>query len=342
MEQWNLIRRCGMRLLINKYGMKFYTREHNRNAGGEQGETEGLMRYLVSAGHEVYYFGVSKGEVPGVTFITPHLEDLDHESTASHQQRLWDRDVEMIGDLGIEAAIQVNGLAPTFSWIDNPKGARLQAFTVRMCGPWLNILQRLKLPRWCVNNDPRSYPRDQEMSFGWEWARPRAMLDQWSCEKDIIVGGKPYTRRSVYAACESFGYLEHRENTGELPIVIVAHKHAWGTHKWELADRLIREFNCQCYGNGWPAGAVKPYEVFDIFRTAKCTYIDPHTVGFNTGKPYVAVSQGCVPCYTYDEIIRAMNDYEGAIAEARAKYVPNFSHIDRLLDGEYYGGYEPR
>jgi len=341
-----------MVIVVTKYGMKFYTRDNTKNKIGEQGETEGVLRHLVSQGHTVLYFGVYEGEVPGVIHLRPHLDDLDDLSTAAHQEALWKKDTEMVGDYCPDAAIQINGLAPTFSWIDNPRGARLQAFAVRMCGPWLNILQSLKLKRICINNDPRSYPRDQEMSYGWDYVRPAALLDQCSKVKDTIVGGKSYRRVSHYAKCESYGWLPQRENTRETDIATVAHSHfddSLGTiAKWELLPALFDRFpDFKVYGLGWPEGdrypgPVRPMEVLDIVRRAKCSYICDHTEGFKTGKPYVLVSQGCVPCWTMDEIEFALSNYDEAISRAREIYRPDFSVLDEVLDGAYGGGYEPR
>ena len=345
-----------MKILITKYGMKFYSRDKLTNKGGEQGETEGLLRHLVECGHDVTYFGRWEGEVPGVRFVAATLGDLDHESSAAQQQACWDADLKLLAG-NYDAAIQVNGLAPTFSWIDNPRGARLQAFAVRYCGPWLNALQRLHLPRLCINNDPRSYPRDQEMSYGWEWCRPAALLDQCDARVKQVVGGKEYLRVSTYGACESFGYLPVRENRREKDIVIVAHSHfndSLGTKgDWSLLDELFAKFpDLLVYGAGWESwaekypgrfpGAVSPAKVLDLVNEAKCSYVVDHHPGFKTGKPYVLTSQGCVPCWDMEAIEYAVAHYDEAIDVARRMFVPDFSFVDKMLKGEPSGGYIQR
>jgi hypothetical protein len=336
-------------VMMQKYGMKWYSRDCTRNKIGEQGETEGIMRWLVEQGHKVVYFGAHEGTVPGVEFITPSLEGLDSDSPAAHQIECWAEDIEHLGDLGITHALQINGLAPTFSWIDNPNGARLQSFSVRMCGPWLNALQSLGLPRLCVNNDPRSYPRDQEMSHGWDWVRPTMLLDQGNFVKNTIVGGKPYRRVSVYGACESMGYLPQRENLGLVDCVVVAHNHTTcgirsKTQDWSALEHLPP--GTKVYGNGWEVGGqfmgpITPNEVLDRFREAKTCYYAPHTPGFMTGKPYVATSQGCYPCTSPLTVQSALKHYDQYIAEARATYAPDFSILQAcMFEGAYGGGYE--
>lgn len=347
-------------IIVHKYGMKFYSRDCTRSAIGEQGETEGILRHLVGAGHDVLYFGKHEGDVPGVAFLDPHLDGLDDLSTAAHQDKLWKMDTEMVAAYSPTVALQVNGMAPTFSWIDNPRGARLQSFAVRMCGPWLNILQSLKLNRICVNNDPRSYPRDQEMSYGWDYVRPSCVLDQCEATKKMTVGGRDYLRVSDYAKCESFGWLPPRENKKTRDIVIVAHSHfddSLGSDAtWPDLDRLLRETDCVVYGKGWEGsawwhahpdkflGPVRPLEVLDIVNEAKASYVCDHTPGFKTGKPYVLTSQGCVPCWSYEEVMHAVENYDECISLAREKFKPDFSILDQAIESPSFGGggYVPR
>jgi len=347
-------------IVVSKYGMKFYSRDCTKNAIGEQGETEGVLRHLVSAGHRVLYFGKHEGEIPGVTFLEPHLTDLDDMSTAAHQEYLWSLDTQMVGDHKPDLALQINGMAPTFSWIDNPRGARLQSFAVRMCAPWLNILQSLKLKRTCINNDPRSYPRDQEMSYGWDYVRPSALLDQCATVKPMTVGGKQYSRVSMYAKAESFGWLPPRENKKLRDVVIVAHSHfddSLGSKAtWPDLEKLLAETDCVVYGKGWEEtewherwpekflGPVKPLEVLDIVNTAKASYVCDHTPGFKTGKPYVLTSQGCVPCWSYNDVMNAIKHYDENIEWAKMSFQPDFRVLDRVIEDPNFdgGGYEPR
>jgi hypothetical protein len=346
-------------IVVSKYGMKFYTRDCTKNAIGEQGETEGVLRHLVDAGHRVLYFGKHDGELEGVTFLEPHLTDLDDMSTAAHQEALWKLDTEMVGDHKPDLALQINGMAPTFSWIDNPRGARLQSFAVRMCGPWLNVLQSLKLNRMCINNDPRSYPRDQEMSYGWDYVRPSVLLDQCSAQKKMTVGGKDYLRVSHYAKAESFGWLPHRPNQKKRDVVIVAHSHfddgLGSAATWPDLERLLVETDCTVYGKGWDGtewqrrhpdkflGPVKPLEVLDIVNEAKASYVCDHTPGFKTGKPYVLTSQGCVPCWSYNGVKHAIESYKEDIELAYELYSPDYSVLDEAIDNPNFGGgYVPR
>lgn len=338
------------KILVTKYGMKFYP-GISSNPIGEQGETEGMLRHLVSQGHEVGFFGQHAGEIEGVRFFKPNIDGLNDNSTEKYQEECWAKDLEMVGS-DWDHAIQVNGMAPTFSWIGNPRGALLQAFAVRYCGPWLNILQKLRLPRICINNDPRSYPRDQEMSYGWTFTRPAVLLDQWDKEILMRVGGKTYLRKSEYGCCESWNCLPVRENKKKTPVVIIAHSHfedgIRSKGDWSQLSLLFERFpDLKVYGKGWPEGdrfpgPVNPAQVLDIANEAMCAYVVDHTPGFKTGKPYVLTSQGCVPCWNLDYLMWALDHYDEAIAIARATYVSDYSHLDRILEGNHNSGYVPR
>lgn len=364
-------------IVVSKTGMSFCARsEAGLNAiGGEQGETEGLMRHLVARGDvRVVYFGPSRGLIrldagrpvaqhkamthddPGWGVChwacTPHVSGLDESSDQGAVQEGWDWDESELYPVlhGAVACINVCGPPATFSYPGNPKGSTVQLQGMKYTAPILRMLEQLRLPRVCVNNDPRTYPRDQEMSHGWRYARPQALLDQCENKVDMVVGGTPYLRHSYYSGAESWAYLPKRaemteeqktrfesrqrrreKSEGELgsekrmleglvglpdgstPGVVVAHAHIAdgcrqrkrSTSWWNvLGDSSTWPEWLRIYGQGWEAfaqgvdairGPVTTAVVQELFRTSRCTPCVAAAPGFYTGKPYVAMSQGCVP-----------------------------------------------
>jgi hypothetical protein len=242
-------------------------------------------------------------------------------------------------------------------------------------------LHKLKLPRICINNDPRTYPRDQEMSFGWDHCRPAALLDQ--CERDVpmIVGGKNYRRVSRYAAAQSWSHLPMGGGLSwdeRKACKIVAHCHVEDGCKqrgrrsaWEsILGEDVESW--EIYGSGWSALGrpdvvkIRPDEALGQFASACCTPCVSPSVGFYSGKAWVALSQGCIPVpygdgtdpYTWDplelyvpfreenrrcvvpgdlkriseELHRDQVYYESTLAMYRDVFVKDFTLLDRVID----------
>jgi hypothetical protein len=296
-------------LLFAKGGGPMYTRDFigRASASGEQGESEGTLRHLCERDDlRVIYFGQSYGELPCESY-RPMIDGLTEMSNAAVQEAYWDVDEiairAMLGDDECIGFLNIAGYSPTFSWIANPNYATVQAAAVRYTGPMNSIIERLKLPRLVVNNDPRTYPKDQEMSYGWDHIRPVALLDQWGDQRVQVVGGKKYLRRSIWAKCESWGYLKRYENLGIERCVVLAHAHVdTGTRNgsFEPWHRILDGTSYPIYGAGWDGfpqwqGAVRPKEVQEILKDAICCPVLFNTPGFYTGKCYVLESCGCIP-----------------------------------------------
>lgn len=326
-------------ILVSKTGMSFATREQARlgSATGEQGETEGILRHLVQRGDvHVIYFGRMRGEVPGVTNIAPDTQGLNEHVLCAEQEERWARDIAALKPHEPIACINVTGPPATFSWARNPRGAQIQAQGVHYTGPILNAIHKLGLKRICVNNDPRTYPRDQEMSYGWTSCRPVALLDQCAAIKSQTVGGKEYRRVSVYSAAQSWAWLPEaapRAFADRVPCNVVAHAHigdGCAQQDRDSAWRAIIDGDYPIYGKGWEhytgtlgkvMGPVKPSEALQLFHNARCTPCVAAVPGFYTGKAWVAYSQGCIPVpfgdgqhpHTWDPVGRYVgldNDYE--------------------------------
>lgn len=329
-------------VLVSKGGGVFYTRDAAKKASqvGEQGETEGLLRYLASPTWSdeirVIYHGQWRGdEIPGVTIHSPSVKGMSEWTTGAEQREQLDRDharltetIRQVDGDEVLCHINVCGYAPTFSHVDNPNDATVQAAAILYSAPMLDTMQRMKLRRVLVNNDPRTYPRDQEMSKGWPHCRPVALLDQCDREYPTVVGGAKYLRKSVWARAESWAYHIRGENTDELPVVCVAHCHIAdgcresgrdvsflrilgdrehdGAGGWCLDDSLVR-LGLRVYGRGWEhfsgyegnaqvfPGPIRPNEVTDVLRRGTCCPAVSAGRGFYTGKVYVCQAQGCIP-----------------------------------------------
>ncbi len=296
-----------MKILISKYGAVFRTRENARTGSptGEVGETEGLIRYLIQQGHDVSFFGQMRGEIEGCRYVESNVKGLtsgNFVGDPDEQKERWAKDIEDIGERP-GMFINVAGFAPTMSFIDNPRHNNVYATGVNYCAPLLNVYRHFKLPRIVVNNDPRTYPRDMEMSLLDDILVPAAVLDQASYTIKTKIGGVQYKRHSAYAACESWAYLDKYENTDKNACIVLAHAHIKdGCRQKDRStawDTVIDD-DYPVYGKGWEdqdvnwKGHVNPREVFDILKDATCCPCVAQR-NFYTGKIFVLNSCDCIP-----------------------------------------------
>jgi len=170
------------------------------------------------------------------------------------------------------------------------------------------------------------------MSYGWNYVRPRALLDQTLRDAKQVVGGVEYHRRSIYAAPESWGH--HIRNTlGDEfrthSCSLIAHAHISDGCEQRRRDAAWSDVlggdlpeDMYVYGKGWTAwsgyenhkdimlGFIKPSEVTHVLQQSwfcPCVALAP---GYYTGKPYVLEAQGCIPLlygrgrqeYTFDPL----------------------------------------
>lgn len=340
-------------IIVTKYGSVFRTRANLTGASqtGEQGETEGVIRHLLerySSTHQVVYFGQYRGNpLPGLVVVESDLSRVRESgewSSEDEQKAGFESDRQTImdacgdggdgGDGGeIVGMICVDGYAPTFSHVYNPNGATVQCAAINYCAPQLALLESLKIPRICINNDPRCVPRDQEMSYGWEYTRPVACLGQWDHEfSSKIIGRQRYRCKTVHARAESWAYLEQdwsSPHSARTEVNVIAHAHLEDGMRCGSRDAWQRVLSdapegTRVYGRGWEAfaqpnqesydegrvkfvGPCRPSEVAGLLDTTLCCPVVSHTPGFYTGKPWVLMSRGVVPLlfgadhsHTYD------------------------------------------
>lgn len=327
-------------ILIAKGGSAYRTRAEaeRSSAVGEQGETEGVIHHLLECTDiNLVYFGKYHGEVPdGLTVIEPDLSAFRGSMLPldSEQQHGFANDIKALKHLEPQAFIHTAGYAPTFSMINNPNFATVQQAAINYTAPMHNVLNHFKIPRFVINNDPRTYPRDQEMSKGWPYSRPRALLDQKEDSWSKVVGGVKYACRSVHARAESWCHHPQRENTGQVSTVVISHCHIGDgirTRGREASWHNVLdgyEPMPSVYGKGWEwydgpinyKGILKPSEVYDEFRDACTTPVIAAVPGFYTGKPYVAISQGCIPLLYGDGVDPCTWDPKEMFSDLTSEY----------------------
>lgn len=338
-------------ILVNKLGMTLRTRGDGHLAGGEQGETEALLRHLSRRRDcDVIYYGTWLGDrIKGVEVAVPAASlPLDNLSLKVDQQAALREDDSQLGDRDIAGIITVQGISPTWSMLDNAKDAGVYAFAVKRVAPIIYTTQARGLKRIVINNDPRSYPREQEMSYGYPHWVPAAILDQ--CERNWrpIVGGQRYEARSV--PCHAECWPEHPECTRlfnkSRMAVVVGHAHIQTGYKRrssivEAWQRLLppmefmRAHNILVVGEGWEyypgydpsvmVGQLPPVQVEELLADSVCGLMLHHTQGFSTSKLRAHVEQNCIP------LLLGVGPHA---YDSGGKYVPMASHL-RVISPEH-------
>ena len=226
--------------------------------------------------------------------------------------------------------ITIAGYAAGFSHVDNPNWISVQSAAVRYTGPTLNIIQTCELPRIVVVNDIRNYPKEGEMSCGWNWIRPCALLSQREKNWTRIVNGMKWNIREVYSAAEhwrDFIRLPYQEKT--LPVSVIGHAHMLDGKKlkgydtvWRLILHDLSELKrkgMKIYGKGWEhfseydsecmGNLVTPAEVSEILAKSKMCPCAITGGELYTNKGRFCLAQNCLPLfygnggpYTYDPL----------------------------------------
>jgi len=310
-------------ILISKAGGTLWTREmaHRMSADGEQGCTEGVVRHLCERDDvNVVYYGKAYGDLP-CQVIDPCMEPLARYNNdpllipAEAQYEAWAIDNEQLEKLQpIIGYITTGGYASGNCRIDNPQARVIQCCALRYQAHMIQALEHFELPRFVINSDLRTYPKNQEMIQRSHFIQPRALLDQtkWSTFQSIY--DVKMSRRSVYARCETWNAHDPRpDNTRELSCVSISNAHIkTGMRSAGRADAWSNIFggydlppDLKIYGNGWEhwdwydpelcVGEVKPSDVLDILHTSRSAPVIAQAYGYYTSKPYICHSVGCVP-----------------------------------------------
>jgi len=359
-----------MRIVVSKTGSAWHLDRKIASPVGEQRDATGIAFGLRAAGHDVCLLGRLRGELEGFHHVDwcvkgSYVYD-DHADAAVEE---YERVLREVRDWSPDAIVNSVGACPTCSWVRNDRAVRVQDFAAKYVAPLLYVYWKTGLPRVCVINDPRSYPRDHEM-LDWPACKPRAVLSQ---ENNVIrrrVLRKTYDIHAAYAGCENWWSFDEpprpEANTGEVPMLIIAHSHMRDKRLEKLRDEvwswILRDVDDYViYGRGWEdfsgynpermPGPVHPDEVFPKLRTGVCGPMIPISDGFITGKLRQYLVSGCLPLpygrgdeyLTYDrqehhvplshELRFVDSQGLGALVR-RAAVEPDWrrGHVDRLLE----------
>jgi hypothetical protein len=306
------------------------------------GETIGMIKRLVDDGYHVVYYGKVQGTPPeGMTLVEPPLgrlgDTLTTGSTVKDQDEVFAAGEATLRQHDPDVFVQVLGMEGTSCYLGATWPVTPQASQIRYMSPQFHAVEVFNRPRICVNNDPRSYPKIQEMSKMWLNTRPCALLSQRTGDCKRVIGGVAYDQREVYAGCQDwwkYGAVrpDRQEKTNICDVVAHAHiadgcrsnrrDYAWQrifSHEneelWSLDD--YQRYDIAVYGKGWEyftgyvpevmPGVIQPHDVMRIVAaTAMMPCVSPSN-RFYTSKASMLAWYHCAPLfygrgeeYTYD------------------------------------------
>lgn len=328
-------------VLVSKIGAVAYTNEYNKtrpaklSSAGEQGTTEAVIAHLLKRNDiQIVYFGQWRGEVPHRMFyVQSDISGLTDLTTSKEQKERWVNDVSKIAPLKPRIHVTISGYAPTWCSVDNPHVSAVQACSIRYTAPVVNVIQKCKLPRIVIVNDIRNYPREGEMSHGWDWARPAALLSQRAKEWSRILMGVRWDVREVYSAAEHWREFVRLPRHDKIyPVTVVGHAHMLDGKKLKGYDDVwrtilsprcdvekLKSIGMRIYGKGWEhysgfdselmLGLLKPHEVMKILAESKTCPVTITGGELYTNKGRFCLAQRCLPLfygrggpYTYDPL----------------------------------------
>lgn len=313
------------RVLIVRTGSVWWLDTTRANPTGEQNDATGVARMLRDQGYDVAITGRIEGELdpgegPPVTKLDWNwkedgLPGNAANSTAEIVYAAYDKALARIEAWKPDVILEIAGAAPTMSTLDNHKGNRVFEFSVRYYGMALYMYRKLKLPRLLILNDPRSYPKDQEMTR-WPECIPQAVLSQYDEVKTQVVDGVKYNVEARYAGCEnwwSWGWeyaplnLSSRSET----MTIIAHSHLDDSrlkkYREDVWSYILDDPRLQykVFGKNWDyhpmydsrihRGPVKPDLVHELLQKTVGGPMIPISDGWLTAKMRQYLVNGAVP-----------------------------------------------
>jgi hypothetical protein len=296
-------------VLVMRTGSAWHLDEKGLTPEGEGKDSMAVIRALKSRGYDVILAGRLRGRVEGCRHVDWNVKHGDvywhHKKECTAE---CDRVVEELRPMNPQVCVNVVGQCPTLSDVNNDRDVIVQDFSAKYVLPGLRIVQDLALPRICVVNDPRQYPRDQEMNY-WKHVVPAAVLSQ---ERRIFprkILDCRYEINTAAAGCQNWWSLgeEQLRSSRQMEVMVIAHSHfrdgrvnkkraeVWAWILKDMAHRYV------VYGKGWDGwgdeypGFVKPGEVLPLLRTAVCGPMIPIYEGFVTAKLRQYALSGAVP-----------------------------------------------
>lgn len=355
-----------MDIVVSKIGAVLRTRACGSTPRGEQGDTEGLVRHLVTQGHRVTYFGRVKGELTS-HHVSPDLDDMDPYSPAEVQQEKFENDYEAVMNSwpGFMPKLYLSMNGQTSGWVtlDNPNGVMVRELSLRYIGPALGLANRLSEDHGTViarsNADVRTYAREQELTTTWPAALPVALLDQQVLEVTQRIHGIPVRRKSVRGLVESWAYYEPVTNGAHRDIssVVIGHAHIGDGARLPGRDQCWRQIlgdgafeelpDLLIWGGGWEyfsmhkdyidrfPGMVDSTAVMSMLAETVSTPVVPYSSTFYSSKPYLVAHAGCVPLFygdgTQDFTFDAAGELEPLDSPLRLKKPGDLVQAVRLL-----------
>lgn len=297
-----------MKILISKLGGAV----GSTNVNGESGETEQITRYLMQSGRDVRYFGHVSGDWP-CPVITPYMDKRWNDLMSGRLQREgFERDLEQFDGWRPDVFIWVNGYSPTWSRVDNPNGAKIFTAGIRFVGPQIHLASVIRPKIINVNNDPRTYLKDQALTTMYRlW--PDVILDQVERTVERTLGGHLVTQKSIYGYCDTWiiANVEPSESR-RCGGCLAGHSHFrsgikdFGRYsEFVRAVTLLNEGELDAWGYGW--ADVGPWvnhgpatSLSQVFARYSHTIVLTHADGFIPSKAVLAARNGCVPLFLPD------------------------------------------
>lgn len=294
-----------MRVALVRTGSVWWIDTKGASAVGEQNDATGIARYLLDQGHDVCIYARHKGHLDGCHHI--QWDGIEKDDPQ------YDHLVEQLKEWAPDVIVEISGASPTMSMKNNHKGVTVFDFSILYYACALYTYHKMKMPRLVILNDPRSYPKDQEMTV-WPEVRPAAILSQFPQEKKQRVDGRYYDVKAIYAGCEnwwSWAWPYAEIDNGRKGCTIIAHSHmndsrllknrenVWA---WILQDV---DFDYKVFGKGWEhydgydpkihRGPVHPDMVHTLLQKAECGPMIPITEGWLTAKMRQYLVNGALP-----------------------------------------------
>ena len=244
------------RVLVARTGSVWRWDTSKASPTGEQSDAVGVAKW-VAEHYDCALLGRIEGDAPGKVFNTRDYQMPKAWRPEGYvgDQEDWscvDRLAEDIAAWEPDVLVEICGPTATMSNPNNHKDVKCLEFAVQYIYPILHVCQQLKLPRICVVNDPRNYPKDQEMSV-WEHVIPAAVLSQ--CDDPFYrrVDGKKYLIEPEYAGCENWWSYKW-ENQIQLPSSAMREFYTMIAHSHFEDGRLQKNDRNEVWSYIWPEG----------------------------------------------------------------------------------------
>lgn len=339
-----------MRVALMRTGTVLFSDNHKASPTAGNQDALGVLRYLKEH-HDVCVFGMARGDF-GCEVFSPDFSHCNEWSAWEEFEEPILKEVDRLAAWQPDVAINIIGSCPSVSCEDNPWGVRSQLWCKRTVAPSLFAIDALELPRVCVINDPRSYPKDHEIHY--KQVTPVCFLSQEDYSFHRTIRGKKFLVVGAYAGAENWWTYGREPDWGnnDKGAIVLAHKHG----REEIWNAVLAGKDVRAVGKGWSSW-VRHDQVSGILRDYTCGPVLPIRNQFVTGKIREFALSGCMPLpvsmhgWVYDSQCRyfekdnpwrirgdwSVRRDEGVLKELLAKTTPDFSSLEQAIAGDYSG-----